>query len=93
LHPTVYEIEPKYIAKGNPSFNAELYDFVHHSEWHAEYDTCYMTHSNDRLDEFAIKDPDKQIVKWIIVVDEEFDNKVERLGLEYEFDTTECHCI
>ena len=56
------------IAKRNSLFNAELYDFVHHSKWHAKYDACYVTHP---------KHPDKHIIKWIIVVDEEFDNKAE----------------
>jgi hypothetical protein len=35
-----------------------------------------MIHHNDHLDEFVVKEPAKQIVKWITVVDEEFDKRV-----------------
>ncbi|CAF1608050.1 unnamed protein product [Rotaria magnacalcarata] len=38
-----------------------------------EYDTCYMIHDAETRDEFAIKDPERQIVKWVIVVEKEFD--------------------
>jgi hypothetical protein len=52
-----------------------------------------MIHEHDNRDEFAIKDAAKQIVKWVIVIEQEFDRKVERYGLLTEFDSTQCGCI
>jgi hypothetical protein len=66
---------------------------IHHIKWHTDYDTCYMIHYDDHLDEFSIKDPAKQIVKWEIAVDEEIDKRVDRLGLSADFNTIQCYCI
>ena len=89
----VYEISRNLIDSSHASFNSKEYDFVHHTKWQEEYDTCYMIHDDERKDEFAIKDPERQIVKWVMVVDSEFDKKVERYELDKEFDTTRCYCI
>ncbi|CAF4201776.1 unnamed protein product, partial [Rotaria sordida] len=44
-------------------------------------------------DEFAIRNANKQIVKWVMVIDQQFDSKVEDYGLITEFDSTKCFCI
>ena len=69
------------------------HQFIRSSEWHAEYDTCYMNHDNESKDEFCIKDPAKQIVKWVVVIDRAHDEKVEKYGLDTEFDSTKCFCV
>ena len=45
------------------------------------------------LNGFCIKDPDKQIIRWVMVIEKEYDPKVEKLGLHTEFDSTECICV
>jgi hypothetical protein len=89
----VYEIEREVITKGHPRLDPKEYDYVHHSKWKADYDTCYMLQNPENRDEFAIKDPEKQIVKWIVVIEEGFDPKVEKYGFITEFDSTVCNCI
>jgi hypothetical protein len=89
----VYEIERGHIDRKHPTFNDKEFDFVHHSKWKDEYDTCYMIHEHDNRDEFAIKDAATQIVKWVMVIEQEYDPKVERYGLLTEFDSTICGCI
>jgi hypothetical protein len=86
----VYEVEREVITKGHPRFDHQEYHYVHHSKWQADYDTCYMLQVPESNDEFAIKDPASQIVKWVIFIDQEFDPKVERYGLRTEFDSTKC---
>lgn len=41
------------------------------NDWWATHDTAYYCHSDPRLDEFCVKSP-TQILKWIIVIEEEF---------------------
>ena len=89
----VYEVEREVIDKNHPRFDPDKYDYAHHSKWKTDYDTCYMLQNPESRDEFAIKDPVKQIVKWVIVIEQEFDPKVEKYGLLTEFDTTKCGCI
>ena len=89
----VYEVEREVITRGDPKFNAEVYDYAHHTKWVDKYDTCYMIQKSEARDEFVIKDAEKQIVKWVIVIEEGYDPKVERFGLATEFDTTRCGCI
>jgi hypothetical protein len=60
--------------------------------WWDDYDTVYYNHENDDRDEFCIKDP-AQILRWVIIVDEEHDTKVTEYGLDTEFDDTFCSCI
>jgi hypothetical protein len=57
-----------------------------------EYDTVYCNHPNDSRDEFCVKSTD-QILKWVMVVNEEYDSKVRNYGLDTEFDDTKCGCI
>jgi len=68
-------------------------NFVTNGAWRDQYDTCYCVHPDDNLDEFCIKDPKKQIVKWVIVIKEEHDPKVKKLGLDTEFDSTAYGCF
>ena len=89
----VYEVERNVITKGHPRFDKDIYDYAHHSKWHADYDTCYMIQNEEMKDEFAIKDPESQIVKWVIVIEPGFDSKVEKYGLLTEFEQTRCRCI
>lgn len=89
----VYEVEREVITRSHDKFNKQIYDFVHHGAWQNEYDTCYMIHQADYRDEFAIRDAASQIVKWVIVIEQPFDPKVEAYGLDTEFDTTRCGCI
>ncbi|CAF4556432.1 unnamed protein product, partial [Rotaria sp. Silwood2] len=89
----VYEVHRNLIHKKHTLFNRQVYDFVHRSKWQHDYDTCYMIHEHDDRDEFAIKDPERQIVKWVIVVERPFDYKVARYQLDTEFDSTKCGCI
>jgi hypothetical protein len=89
----VYEVEREAITRKHPQFNADKFNYVHYGKWQADYDTCYMIHEHDNRDEFAIKDAVKQIVKWVIVIEQDFDPKVEKYELLTEFDTTKCGCI
>ncbi|CAF1228572.1 unnamed protein product [Rotaria sordida] len=89
----VYEVDRDHIANNHPNFKKEIYEYVHHGGWQKEYDTCYMIHHDDFRDEFAIRNANKQIVKWVMVIDQQFDSKVEDYGLITEFDSTKCFCI
>ena len=89
----VCQIKRSRIAKGNPNFDAEDYDYYHHSKWKNDFDTCYMIDDLYTGDEFAIKDPASQIVKRVILIEKPFDPKVEKYGFCEEFDSTECRCI
>ncbi|UJR24284.1 hypothetical protein I4U23_027251 [Adineta vaga] len=60
--------------------------------WHPEFDTVYYNHKNDQRDEFCIYD-EKQIRKWIIVIDHIHDEKFSDYGMDSEFDDTKCYCI
>jgi hypothetical protein len=57
-----------------------------------EYDTVYYNHPDDNRDEFCVKSTD-QILKWVMVVNEEYDEKVRNYRLDTEFDDTKCGCI
>ena len=89
----VYEIEKPHIMPGHSRYDHQLAVFVRSSQWHGEYDTCYLIHDQDRLNEFCIKDPEIQIIKWTIVIEKEFDNKVSQYGLDTEFNSTKWCCI
>ena len=92
----VFQVEKQsiYVTANNPYYNRDLHDFVRHSLWHDEYDTCYLNHNFDQSkDEFCIKDPVKQIIRWIVVIHEQYDAKVRHYGLDTEFNSTQCSCI
>lgn len=91
----VFEFDKRtvYPIKGKSRRDEKLRDFVKLSKWHEEYDTCYMNHEIENKDEFCIKDPEKQIIKWVVVVDQASDPKVGQYGLDTEFDSTRCYCI
>lgn len=61
-------------------------------QWHPEYDTVYYNHETDQRDEFCIYD-ESQILQWIIVVNDDFDSKVEDYGMDQEYEDTKCFCI
>ncbi|CAF1118625.1 unnamed protein product [Adineta steineri] len=88
----VYEVERQVITKGHARFDAQIYEYAHRGKWKDDYDTCYMLQNPESTDEFAIKDA-SQIVKWVTVIEQDFDPKVERYGLLTEFDSTKCGCI
>ena len=58
--------------------------------WWQNYDTIYYEHREEEKDEFCLKDP-SQILKWVIVMMD--DNRLQRYGLDQEFNDTICHCI
>ncbi|CAF1445932.1 unnamed protein product [Adineta ricciae] len=60
--------------------------------WHPEFDTVYYNHENDRRDEFCVYD-ETQILRWIMVVDSQHDDKCSDYGMDEEFDDTKCYCI
>ncbi|CAF2883081.1 unnamed protein product [Rotaria sp. Silwood2] len=70
----------------------EIHTVQNSNTWWKDYDTVYFNHQNDDRDEFCIKDP-AQILRWVIVVDKNFDTKVEEYGLDTEFEDTKCGCI
>jgi hypothetical protein len=70
----------------------ELYTVKNTDRWHPEFDTVYYNHENDQRDEFCVYD-ETQILKWIIVIDEQFDHKSREYGMNQEFDDTKCYCI
>ncbi|CAF1494465.1 unnamed protein product, partial [Didymodactylos carnosus] len=57
-----------------------------------DYDTVYYNHPNDSRDEFCVKSTD-QILKWVMIVNQEYDGKVRNYRLDTEFDDTICQCI
>lgn len=77
----------------NRHYDGDMRKMIYSSGWHKDYDTCYMNHEDDRKDEFRIKDPENQIIKWVIVVDRIYDEKVARYGMDTELDETVCWCI
>ncbi len=77
----------------NPYYDRDLHNIISLSAWHKDYDTCYMNHNDESKDEFCIKDPEKQIIKWVVVVEKIHDVKVTEYGMDTEFDETECCCI
>ncbi|CAF5060420.1 unnamed protein product, partial [Rotaria magnacalcarata] len=70
-----------------------LRNFVQISAWHEDYDTCYMNHEQENKDEYCITNPVKQIISWVVVIDQLKDLKVVRYGLDTEVDSAKCYCI
>ncbi|CAF1251746.1 unnamed protein product [Adineta ricciae] len=60
--------------------------------WWSTHDTAYYCHRDPKFDEFCVKSPN-QILRWIIVIEKQFDKKVENYGLDTEFDDTKCGCF
>ncbi|CAF0880702.1 unnamed protein product [Adineta steineri] len=61
-------------------------------ERHPEFDTVYYNHKEDHRDQFCVYD-EKQVLKWIIVVDQLHDDKFSDNEMDSEFDDTKCYCI
>ena len=90
----VFEVDKNSVYNSNRgSIDRDLQSFILESKWHSKYDTCYLNHPDKSKDEFCVKDPEKQIKKWIVVIDEPHDSKVEEYGLDIEFDSTSCFCV
>ncbi len=71
---------------------SRLHTVSNSKQWWNDYDTVYYNHRDDNRDEFCVKDP-AQILRWVIVVNEENDSKVNEYGLATEFEDTMCGCI
>jgi hypothetical protein len=76
----------------NKRFNADLERFIRNGDWSAQYDTCYFKHYIDSRDEFCIKDPAKQILRWVIVIETPYDRKISLYGLDYELNSAAFGC-
>jgi hypothetical protein len=74
-------------------FNPDLKRFVSNGDWHQEYDTCYFKHSTESKDEFCIKDPEKQIIRWVVVIEAPHDKKIASYGLDVELEAGPCGCF
>jgi hypothetical protein len=73
--------------------NDELENVSNSDAWHETYDTIYYRHPREPLrDEFCIKS-NQQILKWVMCIEQQFDAKVVRYGLNTEFADTLWHCI
>jgi hypothetical protein len=83
------EIEMGRVKEVGPAERNSLRGTTHLWE---EYDTVYYNHPDDNRDEFCVKSTD-QILKWVMVVNEEYDEKVRNYRLDTEFDDTKCGCI
>lgn len=88
-----FDKDEVYPNPGTRHPNMQLRNFITSSEWQQNYDTCYMNHQANSKDEFCIKNPKKQIIKWVVVIEEQYDGKVSSYGLDSEFDSTQCLCI
>jgi hypothetical protein len=70
----------------------ELHTVRNTDRWYPEFDTVYYNHENDQRDEFCVYD-ESQILKWIIVIDEQFDQKSHEYTMDQEYADTACFCI
>ncbi|CAF1022158.1 unnamed protein product [Didymodactylos carnosus] len=59
--------------------------------WYPEFNTVYYAHQDDQRDEFCIYD-ETQIIRWIIVIDERYDSKLQEYGLNVEYNDTKYFC-
>lgn len=71
---------------------SEIQTVSNTDSWHPEFDTVYYNHLNPLRDEFCVYDQ-SQILKWIVVIDEEYDIKVKEYGMDQEYADTKCYCI
>ncbi|CAF2804844.1 unnamed protein product [Rotaria sp. Silwood2] len=87
----VFEVDEDSIrSRSNNNVEPVLQPFVQNGEWHAEYDTCYFKHHIESKDEFCIKDPEKQILKWVVVIEPPHDRKISAYGLDTELNSGPC---
>lgn len=89
----VYEIEREVKTKTHARFDTAQYAYVHYGKWQEDYDTCYMVQEHKNREEFAIKNPASQIIKWAIVIERPHDHKVAKYQLDTEFDSPLCDCF
>jgi hypothetical protein len=76
----------------NTRFNPDLCEYVKEGKWSDEFDTCYYRHHKDVRDEFCIKDPNKQILKWIVIIEAPYDRKLSSYGLDAELKSGRYGC-
>jgi len=71
---------------------AKIADICNTDIWHKKYDTVYFIQDKEECDEFFIKSAD-QILKWVLVIEEQCDPKVRSYDLDTEYNDTLCICI
>lgn len=91
----VFEVDESLIRQtpNNSSYDYDLHRYVHDGEWSKKYDTCYFRHSTESKDEYCIKDPATQILRWVVVVEAPHDRKIYSYGLATEINSAACGCI
>jgi hypothetical protein len=91
----VYPVEEHSIRSyaGNTMYDNDLRQSVTKGEWSNNHDTCYFKHSIDSKDEFCIKDPKKQILRWVVVIETPYDKNIDAYGLDKELGSGSCGFI
>ena len=69
----------------------QLHEVKDSNAWWDEYDTVYLNNDDPNRDEFCIKDS-SQIIKWVMAISSDYDDKVSQYGMEHEFDNTVLGC-
>lgn len=78
---------------GDPRFDPREREYVMSGAWANDYDTCYFRHFDESQDEFCIKDPEKQIRRWVVFIEGQYDRKLNDYRLFSELDSSMCGCI
>jgi hypothetical protein len=91
----VFSVEETSIRSypSNTLFDPNLKRSISNGDWQQEYDTCYFKHSTESKDEFCIKDPEKQIIRWVVVIEAPHDKKIASYGLDVELEAGPCGCF
>jgi hypothetical protein len=69
----------------------QLHEVRNSDAWWNEYDTVYYNHRDEKRDEFCIKSS-SQIIKWVVAINDEYDQKIHDYGMINEFNDTACGC-
>jgi hypothetical protein len=90
----VFQVEEHSIRSftKNTHFDHDLQRYVVNGNWHGNYDTCYFNHHVPSRDEFCIKDPAVQILRWVVVIETPHDKKIAAYGLNEELYARACGC-
>lgn len=91
----VYVVDLEQIREevNSPRFDPEVKKYVKSGEWRQKYDTCYFQHTDAKSDEFCIKNPEDQIIEWVVVIEGRHDKKLSSYKLDEEFKDILCCCI
>lgn len=91
----VYPVDGEVIRKDfdSPRYDRQKDMDMREGKWAAEHDTCYYRHPEESRDEFCIKDPKRQIRRWVIVIEGQHDRKLMTYGLGTELSSNMCGCI